>query len=100
MIDLLTAPKIGELPDGPVLSRLRLTEVGPHIEGQGRGSGKRLLSVHYDFVEGRHSKKQEDKGHQQVIGYWWDDVEIQHHNHLVLDGKDFHSMTLEEYYNE
>ena len=37
----------------------------------------------------------------ECVGNWWDNDSFMVLNHLVMEnGKDFHSMTAEEYYNE
>lgn len=37
---------------------------------------------------------------KELSGYWWENDSIRQHNHLVMEnGKDFHLMTAEEYYN-
>lgn len=37
----------------------------------------------------------------ECVGNWWDNDSMMILNHLVMEnGKDFHSMTEEEYYNE
>ena len=37
----------------------------------------------------------------ECVGNWWDNDSMMILNHMVMEnGKDFHSMTAEEYYNE
>ena len=100
MIDLLTAPKIGQLPDGPRLSRLRLTEVAPHIEGTNKYHAKGVLGVGWSRHSERDVRERDDKQQEMLVGNWWERAEVQRFNHLMFDGKDFHLMTPEEYYHE